>query len=84
MPGVLVWIAANGNDSQPGMLEHLFEVGVSRNVAAVLGAEFGVVEFARGIDGGDLGVWAGIDGGDVRGGRDPAHSRSIPTLYFLP
>jgi tetratricopeptide (TPR) repeat protein len=79
--GVLIRIAANGNDVQAGMFQHRFDVGVSLDLAAVFRAQFGVIEFARGKDRGDLSVRAGVDGGDVRAG-DPAVADDADVVFF--
>ena len=78
---VLIWIAANRNDVNVGIGEHLVEVVVSGDGAAVLGAEFGGIQRTRGIDGGDLRERRGVDGGNVRG-SDPAITDDADVVFF--
>src|SRR5687768_16576161 len=57
------------------------ELAVGLNRTAVLCAEFGRVEFAGGINGGDLRVRSRIDRGDVRSG-DPTIANDADVVLF--
>lgn len=78
---VLVRIAADRDDVKSGLLQHLFDIRVSGDLATVFEAELGAFEFARGVDCGDLRVRTGVNGCDM-GGGDPAVADDADIVFL--
>src|SRR5256885_152481 len=78
---VVVGIAANRNGVNALVSQQRVEVVVSGDIAAVPGAEFASIEFARRINRGDLRLFGGVDGRDVRG-CDPAVTNDADVVLF--
>src|SRR5438552_5851122 len=81
LPGVVVRIAANRHDVDIGIGQHVTEIIIDRNGAAIFVAEFGGIEFARGINCGDLPQGSGVEGWNVRR-SDPAVSDNADVIFL--
>ena len=79
--GVLVGIAANGDDMDGGICEHLVQIVVNRDVAAVLRAEFRPVEGTRRTDCRDLAERCGVDTRDMSG-RGPTVADETNVVFL--
>ena len=78
---VLAGIGGDVDDVNARIGEHGVEVLVGGDGAAVFGAEFGAIEGAGGVDGGDLSLFGGVDGVDVRCGC-PSVSDNADVVFF--
>ena len=78
---VLAGIGGDVDDVNARIGEHVVEVLVGGDCAAVFGAEFGAIEGAGREDGGDLSLFGGVDGVDVRRGC-PSVSDNADVVFF--
>ena len=78
---VLAGVGGDVDDVNARIGEHVVEVLVGGDGAAVFGAEFGAIEGAGGEDGGDLSLFGGVDGVDVRRGC-PSVSDNADVVFF--
>src|ERR1041385_353545 len=81
LPGMGMWIAANGDGVQVWFPQHFLEVFVPADSGAVFGAEAGRIQGAGGTDASDLGQRGRIERVDVRP-RCPAVTNHTDVVLF--